>query len=209
MIEVLHNDKNLIVCIKPSGTLSEFNVNSPISLPAILMKENNISEIFCVHRLDKEVSGVMIYAKNAKAAAELSKQINEGIFKKEYLASVHGKVSKETDSFVDLLYHDKSKNKTYVVNRERRGVKRAELNYNLVKYIESDDVSVVNIELLTGRTHQIRVQFASRGLPICGDRKYGADDDIKPMRLHSRKITFVSLTNGSLLSFTSVPEWLK
>ena len=207
MVEILYEDKDIVVCIKPHGTISEATEDSSISLPFILMSEQGYKNLFTVHRLDKDVSGAIVYAKNATTAAELSKQITEGTFKKEYVAIVEGK-TEDQGRLTDLLYFDRKKNKSYVVDRERRGVKRAELNYKLISYDEENDTSAVKIELITGRTHQIRVQFASRKHAVLGDKKYGSKSSIKPIRLYSASLSFISPSDKTPINITSSPDWI-
>lgn len=207
MIKVVFENSNFIVCEKEAGLISEFSPTSPISLPSLLCKQLSLGELFTVHRLDKEVSGLIVYAKNAQTAAAISRQISEGLFQKEYLAIVSGKLSSNSGKLCDLLYHDKQKNKTYVVKKKRAGIKEAVLEYSVVDYDAVSDTSKLKIKLLTGRTHQIRVQFASRGHSILGDRKYGSPLNVKPIRLHSHSISFFDSDNKENVSFTSLPSW--
>lgn len=206
MIEILYEDNDLIVCIKPHGTISELSESS-ISFPRVLISKRGYKELYTVHRLDKDVGGLIVYAKNAYAAANLSKQITEGIFKKEYLAMLEGK-TEECGTLTDLLYFDRNKNKSYVVDRERRGVKSAKLNFELISYDDQNNCSTVKIELITGRTHQIRVQFASRKHAVIGDKKYGSKYTIKPIRLYSSLLSFISPSSNEQISLTSSPDWI-
>ncbi len=197
-MDILYSDKNIAVCVKPVGVDSEHD------LPALLSDALS-GEFFTVHRLDLNVGGVMVYARNKTAAAELSKVMTEGSFIKEYFALVHNTPPQKGD-FEDLLFKDKSKNKVFVVTRERKGVKKARLEYTRL----SDDQtspSLVRIRLHTGRSHQIRVQFASRGFPLLGDGKYGAKDNLPAPRLYSCKLTFALC--GKEYSFESTPDWAK
>lgn len=161
--EVLYEDDALLVCVKPRGVLSCADASGKRCMNDLLAPRR----IYPVHRLDREVGGLMVFAKTADAAAFLS----GAELRKEYLAECEGSLPDEGE-MVDLLYHDRVKNKTYVVKRKRGGVKEARLTYRVVG--RSDGRTIVRIRLQTGRTHQIRVQFASRGCPLCGDRKYGA-----------------------------------
>lgn len=193
-MNVLYSDNNIIVCVKPVGLDSEKKV------PDELKKEFS-GEIFTVHRLDLKVGGVMVYARNKKTAADLSRAIQDGTMIKEYIATVHGTPPEKGD-WEDLLFKDSRKNKVFVVKRERRGVKKARLEFNR---LTQGEVSQVHIRLHTGRSHQIRVQFASRGFPLVGDHKYGSrDKKIAPM-LFSCKITFPY--QGKTVSFEATPEW--
>lgn len=193
-MNLLYSDKQIVVCVKPVGLDSEQEV------PAAL-KETLDGEIFPIHRLDKNVGGVMVYARTKQSAAALSKAVQNGDMVKEYVALVHGTPPRQGD-WQDYLFRDSRKNKVFVVKRERKGVKLARLEY--VRLTE-DDPSLVQIRLHTGRSHQIRVQFSSRGFPLVGDHKYGSRDDaISPM-LYSCRITFPY--NGKVMVFKSSPSW--
>ena len=192
---ILFSDRDLAVCIKPVGLDSEAEV--PMAL-----KEQLGGEIYTIHRLDKNVGGVMVYARNKKAAATLSKCIQEGTMVKEYLAMVHG-TPPESGDWEDLLWKDSRQNKVFVVKRQRAGVKKARLEYHL---LSADSKSLVRIRLHTGRSHQIRVQFSSRGFPLVGDHKYGSRDTATEPMLFSCCIRFP--WNGDTQSFSAEPEWL-
>lgn len=193
-MEILYSDKNLIVCIKEVGFDSENQVRE-------ILREQLRTEVFAVHRLDKNVGGVMVYARNKAAAAELSRVIQEGRMIKEYVAKVHGVPPKE-GVLEDLLFKDSRKNKVFVVKRQRAGVKKASLEY--VRLTEGEE-SLVRIRLHTGRSHQIRVQFASRGYPLIGDHKYGSKSEALSPMLYSCKLSFPY--NGKEVSFESLPSW--
>ncbi len=185
-MEILYEDKEIAVCIKQRGLLSQYDEKKPNMIS--LLKEICGGEIYPVHRLDREVGGVMVYAKTQKAASVLSAQVADRSFDKIYLARVHGVPENEKGIMEDLLYFDKGKNKSFTVKKERRGVKKALLEYEL---LETDgSTSLVKVKLHTGRTHQIRVQFASRRMPLLGDRRYGAGDDEKTIALWSHFISF-------------------
>lgn len=195
-MEILHTDKDYVICVKPVGLDSEHEA------PAAL-KEALGGEIYPVHRLDQNVGGVMIYARTKFAAAALSKAVQEGSLVKEYVAIVHG-APPEAGDWTDLLWKDSAKNKVFVVKRERKGVKKARLEFHRLTEGES---SLVRIRLHTGRSHQIRVQFASRGYPLVGDRKYGARDEATAPMLFSCCLTFP--WKGTLQKFEYLPEWGK
>ena len=206
-MEILYQDENIIFCVKPSGVLSQCDEKGRPNMPSML-SEICGCEIYPVHRLDLEVSGVMVYAQNSAAAAKLSAiAASHEDFKKEYIAVLEGEVP-ESGTLEDLLYHDKNKNKTYVVKRERRGVKKAKLAYEVLeRYSEGEkSLSLVKVRLYTGRTHQIRVQFASRGFPIVGDRRYGASAGESGIYLFSHKIEIVSPFDGKPMSFSALPK---
>ena len=193
-MEILYSDKALAVCVKPVGLDSEQEV------PAALIQALG-GEIFPIHRLDKNIGGVMVYARTRQAAAALSRAIQEGSMVKEYVALVHG-TPPETGDWEDLLFKDSAKNKVFVVKKERKGVKKARLGYRV---LTSGPDSLVRIRLHTGRSHQIRVQFASRGYPLAGDHKYGARDDLSAPMLFSCRVSFP--WQGSLRSFEALPDW--
>ena len=196
-IEVLFEDALLIVCVKPAGVLSQEAVGKPNMVA--LLREQTGGEIYPVHRLDKPVGGVMVFAKTKETAAALSAQIASGQFHKRYLARVHGLIEPPAGEWEDFLFKDAAKNKVYVVKRQRKGVKRAKLCYRVLK--QSGDTSLAEVELFTGRTHQIRVQFASRGYPLLGDGRYGARDGEKQLRLWSYQLEFAHPVSGEALSF--------
>ena len=195
-MDILYEDKDLAVCLKPVGLDSEHQ------LPEAL-KETLGGEIFTVHRLDQNVGGVMVYGRTKAAAAELSRLIREGSMVKEYVALVHG-TPPEAGDWQDLLFKDSRRGKVFVVDRQRSGVKDARLEY---VRLSGGDPSLVQIRLHTGRSHQIRVQFASRGFPLVGDRKYGARDAEKDPMLYSFRITFP--WKGKQLQFRHEPQWAK
>ena len=191
-MEILYSDSQIVVCVKPVG------VDSEHEMPALLG-----DEIYTLHRLDKNVGGVMVYARNKTAAAALSKAIAQGEMVKEYVALVHGAPPPEGD-WEDLLFKDSRKNKVFVVKRQRAGVKPARLTYGC---LQTGERSLVRVRLYTGRSHQIRVQFSSRGYPLVGDHKYGSRAEEKEPMLWSCCITFPY--KGENYRFESLPEWGK
>jgi len=162
------------------------------------------ADIRTVHRLDRVVSGVMVLARNAKAASELSRQIREDLFHKEYYAVVHGTPETVQGTFVDLLYRDKARRMTMVAQQYAKGVQEAILDYEVLG--QKEDLSKVRVVLHTGRTHQIRVQFSSRGMPLVGERKYAEINDPCEIALWSHKIGFTHPTLGTYLEFSREPE---
>ena len=183
MIELLYEDNNLVFCVKPVGMSSETDL--PIAL-----KEQIGSDIFTLHRLDTPVGGVMVYAKNKLTAAKISRKIAEkSDFQKIYLTVCEGEFEVPDGSMEDLLFKDSSKNKSFVVKKERKGVKKASLDYRVIKSVKYGEktLSLVEVALKTGRSHQIRVQFASRKHPLLGDGKYGSKINC-PIALFSHKI---------------------
>lgn len=199
MLTILYNDRDVAVCVKPAGVLSQDAGEN--SMPQLLQKQLNVGRVFPVHRLDREAGGVMVYALNQKAAAVLSRAIQEGELEKQYLAVLQGAPGKDGDLLEDLLYHDKGKNKTYVVKRMRKGVKDAKLEYQFLE--RTQDRTLVRVRLLTGRTHQIRVQFASRKLPLAGDGKYGGGGG--RLGLWSCQLCFPHPASGKMMQFFRKP----
>lgn len=198
-MKILYNDDYIVVCIKPTGMLSQADSNGEKSMITELSDMCGC-EIYPLHRLDKGVSGVMVYAKTKFAANVLSRDIAEHNFKKEYLAVVSG-LPEEKGEMVDLLFKDSRKNKSFVVKGMRKGVKSAKLEYERMK--TDAEKSLVRVLLHTGRTHQIRVQFASRKMPLLGDKKYGGDASYNNIALLSYRLTFRHPKTKEELVFTA------
>ena len=195
-MEILYHDRDFVVCVKPVGLDAEQEV--PNELKTLLG-----GEIFTLHRLDKNVGGVMVYARTKAAAAALSKAIQDGAMVKEYVAMVHG-APPESGDWQDLLFKDSRKNKVFVVKKQRAGVKAARLEF---KRLSAGETSLVHIRLHTGRSHQIRVQFSSRGFPQVGDHKYGSRAEATAPMLYSCRITFPY--KGKQHTFEHYPQWAK
>ena len=194
-ISILYKDSAVAVCLKSPGCDCERD------MPETLKAQLKVSEVRCVHRLDRDVGGVMVYALDKEAAAALSRAIGIGDFQKEYLAVAHGKVEPEADTLCDLLFHDRTKNKSYVVKRKRAGVKEAALSYRVCAMAEG--LSLLAVRLHTGRTHQIRVQFASRRHPLVGDAKYGSPMREHNIALFSHTLGFQHPVTGESMRFES------
>ena len=193
---ILYSDKDLAVCIKPVG------LDSEAAVPAAL-KDALGGEVFPIHRLDQNVGGVMVFARTKAAAAALSKAVQEGRMVKEYVAMVHG-TPPESGDWEDHLFKDSRKNKVFAVKKERKGVKYARLEF---RRLTAGEQSLVRIRLHTGRSHQIRVQFSSRGFPLVGDHKYGSRDAATAPMLFSCRITFP--WQGKEMSFDALPDWVE
>ena len=201
MIHILFFDTDILVCVKPRGVLSEGDGNAcmPRLLTDQLRERGEQDRIFPVHRLDKETEGLMVFARTSSAAAALSRAIVEGTMKKEYLATLCGTPAEEQGRLTDLLFYDRKRGKSFVVDRPRKGVKEAILDYRVIK--RDENRTLVRVSLLTGRTHQIRVQFATRGLPLVGDRRYGAPAEGEPLALCACRLTFPHPKTGEILMF--------
>ena len=202
-MEILYEDKDLIVCIKERGILSQEGKEGERTMLSLLSAYTG-GEIYPVHRLDKEVGGVMVFARNQKTAAFLSSQVTDRTMEKEYITVVEGSPDEKDGTMEDLLFFDRSKNKSFTVKKERRGVKKALLSYKVLA--EKDGLSLVRVKLHTGRTHQIRVQFSSRKMPIVGDRRYGSKSDSKIIALWSCYITFIHPVTKEKMMFEKMSE---
>ena len=203
MIPIVYADASILVCIKPAGLLAQVDSAGGISMVSCLEEQTGSRKgIFPVHRLDKGVGGLMVYALTKQAAADLSEQIRSGVFHKTYYAAVSGHPEPPAGEMTDLLYKDARTQKAFVVSRERRGVRRAALRYETVKTLE--DTALVRVELLTGRFHQIRVQFASRKMPIVNDRRYGGRGTGEIL-LFSCGLSFAHPVTGESMRFTALP----
>lgn len=201
-MNIIYYDNNIIVCIKPAGVIStDEEGGMPQLLREALGDEN--ADIRAVHRLDQVVSGLMVYAQSNAAASELSRQIRCGEFHKSYLAVVHGVPEERKGRFEDILLRSKENRKTFVINKLARGAQNAILDYELLG--SNGERSLVAIELITGRTHQIRAQFSHRRLPLLGDRKYGAGEDDCRIALWSYSLSFLNPDTGKRMNFRVKP----
>lgn len=201
-MELMYVDEDIVVCVKPPRVLS---TDEPGGLPDLVRQSlgDPKADVRTVHRLDRVVSGVMVLARNAGSASELSRQIREEEFAKEYLAIVHGCPEADAGTLADLLYRDKARRMTMVAGEPGKGVREAILDYQVLN--RTGDISRVKIHLRTGRTHQIRVQFASRGMPLVGERKYGTLEDPCEIALWSHKIGFAHPATGKWVEFSREP----
>ena len=198
--KIIHIDPAFVVCIKPPRVLS---TDEPGGVPDLCRQALGEQNFRTIHRLDRVVSGLMVLARTNRAASDLSAQIRDGIFHKEYAAVLHGPPTDPVGTLTDLLARDKAERKTYVVTEPGKDVQEAILNYELLAHTE--DFSKVRIELVTGRTHQIRCQFSSRNLPLVGDRKYSTHADDCEIALWSSLLRFRHPKTGEELTFTAPP----
>ena len=199
-MEIIYQDADLVVCVKPARVLS---TDEPGGLPELLRQALGTQDFRTVHRLDRVVSGLMVVARNAAAASDLSRQIREDTFEKEYMAVLHGVPEQPQARLCDLLLRDKARKMTFVVAEPGKDVQPAALRYQLLS--AQNGFSKVRIQLETGRTHQIRVQFASRGLPLVGERKYSQLDDPCEIALWSCHLGFTHPRTGEKMAFSLEP----
>ena len=205
MIDIRYIDERVIVCIKPAGVLS---TDEEGGLPQLLQEQLGLEHRpRTVHRLDRVVSGLMVLARGAKSASVLSKQVMSRSFGKEYLAVVHGCPQQVRGTFTDLLGRDKARKMTYVADAPGKDVQEAVLDYQVLG--EASDMSLIHVRLHTGRTHQIRVQFSSRGMPLVGERKYSTLEDACPIALWSCRLQFNHPFSQDPMEFRADPpaQW--
>lgn len=201
-MEFLYLDDSIAVCVKPAGVRS---TDEPGGMPELVREAlgEPKADVRTVHRLDQVVSGLMVLARNEAAASELSRQIRDGEFQKEYLAVVHGQPDRSSGELRDLLYRDKARRMTMVAAEPAKGVQEAILRYRVLS--SAENMSKVQIQLLTGRTHQIRVQFASRNMPLVGERKYSTREDPCAIALWSHQIGIRHPFTGEEMNFVKEP----
>ncbi len=200
--KLLHVEDSFVICLKPARVRS---TDEPDGVPQLCREAlgNPYADVRTVHRLDQVVSGLMVLARGKISASELSRQIRENEFQKEYLAVIHGHLPQNSGTMVDLLLRNKAARKTYVVDTPGKDVQEAILDYQTVASVAQ--YSMVRIHLKTGRTHQIRCQFSSRGLPLVGDRKYSLNDDPCEIALWSSKIAFFHPISKKPVAFDAPP----
>ena len=201
-MEILYLDADIVVCVKPQRVLS---TDEPGGVPELVRRElgDEKADVRTVHRLDRVVGGVMVLARSASAASELSRQVRENEFGKEYLAVVHGAPGAEEGQLRDLLGRDKARRMTFVAAEPGKGIQEAVLSYRVLN--RADNLTRVRIRLHTGRTHQIRVQFASRGMALVGERKYDTREDPCEIALWSNMVEFTHPHTGERMIFRKEP----
>ena len=204
-MDIIYQDKDILVCVKPAGVLS---TDEPGGVPELAREAlgDLSADVRTVHRLDRVVAGLMVLARNAKAASELSRQIRDGEFGKEYMAVCHGTLQDDHGGFRDLLLRNKQERKTYIVTEPGKDVQEALLEYWVLN--RAENMTRVRIRLHTGRTHQIRAQFSGRGLPLVGDKKYGIPEDDCRIALWSCRLTFQHPYSGKPMEFQLDPPEL-
>ena len=204
MIKILYKDETLAVAVKPAGVLSQPDRTGEDSM-VTLLKAQLGREVFPVHRLDRAVGGLMIFAITKAAAGKLSALVTSDSFEKEYTAVIHGVPAEEKGELLDFLFHDSRKNLTSVVSATHKDAKEAKLAYTLLAKDMEGEFSLVRVRLYTGRTHQIRVQFASRSMPLAGDGKYGARDRMG-LALWSSRLSFRHPVRKKTMTFEALPD---
>ncbi len=198
-MDVIFHDNSIAVCVKPPRVLS---TDEPGGMPELVRAALG-GDARTVHRLDRAVGGLMVLARTAAAASELSRQVRDGELDKEYLAVVHGDTA-QSDTLVDLLWRDKARKMTFVTDAPGKGVQEARMEYTTFE--RRDGMSLVRVHLITGRTHQIRCQFASRAFPLVGDRKYGTLTDGEcEIALWSHSLALTHPQTGERVSFQAPP----
>ncbi len=213
MLKILYEDNHIIVVVKEPGIPSQADKTKDPDMLTIIKKYlkekyNKPGNVYLglVHRLDRSVGGVMVFARTSKAASRLSEQVREKQVRKNYIAVVKGKFEKQKGIMQDYLVKDSKKNKSFVTNKDDKNAKFSELEYEVIKYDERTNMSLVKIDLKTGRHHQIRVQFSSRGHSLCGDTKYGTRSRSRQLALWAYKLRFYHPTTKEKLEFKYLPE---
>lgn len=212
-LKVIYEDNHIIVVEKISNVPSQEDKTGDISMMSLVKdyikeKYNKPGNVYLglVHRLDRPVGGVMVFAKTSKAASRLSNQVREKVFKKEYLAVVDGKLEQEKGTLENYLYKDKKTNTSYVVNKDKKDSKYAKLDYEVIKYDKENDLSLIKINLYTGRHHQIRVQLSNFGHSIYGDQRYGSRGKNKQIALWAYKLIIEHPTKKEKIEFEDLPK---
>lgn len=212
-LKVIYEDNHIIVVEKIPNVPSQEDKTADTSMMTLIKeyikekydKPGNVY-LGLVHRLDRPVGGVMVFAKTSKAASRLSNQVREKVFKKEYLAVVDGKLEQEKGTLENYLYKDKKTNTSYVVNKDKKDSKYAKLDYEVIKYDKENDLSLIKINLYTGRHHQIRVQLSNFGHSIYGDQRYGSRGKNKQIALWAYKLIIEHPTKKEKIEFEDLPK---
>ena len=199
-MEILYQDERIVVAVKPAGVLSTDEAGG---MPSLLRQALGTDCIRTVHRLDAQTGGVMVFARSRMAASLLSQQVRERQFDKGYLAVVHGAPEPPSGDMRDLLGRDAARRVTYVADVPSADTREARLSYETLD--TGAGLSLMRVRLHTGRTHQIRAQFASRGLPLWGDRKYGLPDHAAALALWAYRLRFTHPQTGREMTFICPP----
>lgn len=219
-VEILHEDADMIVCVKPYGMPVQGDKSRDMDLLSFLknriFEEEELEEdpyLAMVHRLDRPVGGIMVFAKNQKAAACLSDQVQDGTMAKFYQAILTGELPDECGILEDYLVKDGKTNTSKIVKKGTKGAKKAQLEYEVLDVFETDQgvLSYVLIQLITGRHHQIRVQMAGRGAGIYGDTKYNplfekTKKKYQQIALFATRLEFEHPVSGEHMIFKCEPE---
>lgn len=213
-LNVIYEDNHIIVVEKPAGIPTQADISGDVDMYTLVKeyirkKYNKPGNVFVgiVHRLDRPVGGIMVFARTSKGASRLSEEIRNRNFKKTYWAVVSGLLKEKKGTLENYLLKDESKNKSFVVSKDTKGAKIARLDYEVISENKKDNTSVVKVELHTGRHHQIRLQFASIGHPLVGDSKYGKDNGKSNVKLWAYKLSFKHPTRDEIMEFKLEPKW--
>lgn len=213
-LNIIYEDNHIIVVEKPAGVPTQSDYTGDTDMYTLIReyikeKYNKPGNAFVgiVHRLDRPVGGVMVFAKTSKGASRLSEQIRDRSFKKTYLAIVHGIPKYSKSTLEDYLIKNESKNKSIIVSKNTEGAKLAILDYELISTDKEENTSLIKVVLHTGRHHQIRVQFANIGCPLVGDSKYGVDRGRSDVKLWAYKLEFKHPTKDEDMEFKLEPKW--
>ena len=205
-LTIVYEERSLLLCVKPVGVLSEDSENGA-SMPRLLRQHyaalHQPDYIATVHRLDKITGGLMLFSRQKAATGKLIAAVAEHRVEKEYLAVLRGHPAEKEAELTDLLFRDAAKNKSYVVKRMRKGVREAKLSYRVLG--ETNELTLVRVRLYTGRTHQIRVQFSARGLPLLGDIRYGSKDANCSAALWSYRLALTHPVTGERIDVIQPP----
>jgi len=214
-MKVIYEDNQIIVVKKEPNIPSQADKTEDLDMLSMVKqyikeKYNKPGDVYIglVHRLDRPVGGVMVFARTSKAASRLSEQVRNKTLQKTYIAVVDGKFDENHGTLEDYLYKDERNNISKVVSKEKKNAKLAKLDYEVIDYDEKRDLSTVKIKLYTGRHHQIRVQFANIGHSLYGDQKYGIRGKGKQIRLWAYELCFEHPVKKEMMTFKSIPPFV-
>ena len=214
-MKIIYEDNQIVVVEKEPNIPSQADKSEDVDMLTIVKdyikeKYNKPGDVYIglIHRLDRPVGGVMVFARTSKSASRLSEQVRNKTLQKTYVAVVDGKIGEKRGVLEDYLYKDERNNISKVVNKDKKNAKLAKLEYEVIDYDEKRDLSTVKIKLYTGRHHQIRVQFANFGHSLYGDQKYGIRGKGKQIRLWAYELTFEHPVKKEMMTFKSVPPFV-